>query len=336
MKIKTKELKKIFEKVKIGLSQKGFVEQQKNITFDGKYVFTYSGSIGVFLPFETDFACSVPAQEFMKIISDISDNEVEFDLSDNKLRLKGKGVDVDLNVLTDINDSEKVINKNIRFRELPKDFMKGVDLCSFAASKDTNSKFNGIFVSGKDIFGSDDLRISYFEMEEAVKVPFLIPLSSAISLKGFNLKKYGIEDGWIYFEDTDGVMFCSRLLEPEYDEPSQHFIFDGTQITFPEDIKKLVEKAEILSEGDFDVDRKIIVRISGNKLTCIGDNEVGKISAYTEISGKDDEDNIEFVINPIFFRRILNETNTAIISEDRIMFSIDNFKHLISLYCGDE
>jgi len=333
MKIKTKKLNKIFEKIKIGLAQKDLVEQFKNITFDGKYVFTYSGSMGVFFSFETDFVCSVPAQELMGIVSDIKEEDIDVELSGNSLKLLGGNVKAELNVLTDMQDSSKVISQRVRFYELPEDFMDGLELCSFAASKDVGSKFNGIYITGSSIFGSDNLRISHFMVKEEVKEPFLIPLSSALSLKGFELERYGIKDGWIYFKDSDGVLFCSRLLELDYDDPLEYFEFEGKEITFPKDIKELVEKAEILSEGDFDIDKKITVLIKDKEITCIGKNEIGKIDAYAEM---ENDDKIEFVINPVFFRRILSETNNAKIGSDRILFEAGNFKHLISLYCEEE
>lgn len=334
MKIKTKKLNTIFEKIKPGLAQKDIIEQAKNIVFDGKYIFTYSGNIGVFFPFKTDFVCSVPAQELIKIVSEILDEEIDIEFLENSLKLSGKNIEVELNVLiNDIQDSDKMVNQDVRFYKLPENFQQGIDLCSFAVSKDVSSYLNGIYVIEENMFGSDDLRISYFEMKSEVKKSFLIPLSSVLSLKGFELKKYGVKDGWIFFKDFDDVLFCSRLLELDYSDPSQYFEFEGKQIIFPEDMRMLVEKAEILSEGDFDIDKKITVKIKNNKVTCIGENDIGKIHTFAKMIV---DTNIEFIINPIFFKRILSETNSAKIKGDRIMFETENFKHLISLCCEED
>lgn len=329
MKIKTEELNKIFEKIKIGLAQKDIVEQAKNITFDGKYAFTYSGNIGVFFPFKTDFVCSVPAQEFMKIISDISDENIDIEFSENSLKLFGKNIKAELKVLTNIKDSTLVINQRIRFYKLSKDFLEGLEFCSFAVSKDVSSKFNGIYVTGNDIFGSDDLRISHFEMKSEIKTPFLLPLNSVLSLKGFELEKYGMKDGWIYFKDSEEVLFCSRLLELDYDNPLEYFEFEGEKIIFPEDTKSLVEKASILAEGDFDIDKKVVLKIKDGKLVCKGENDIGWIKTSVKMESKKD---MQFIINPIFFLQILDKTNSAKVGEDRILFETENFKHLVSLY----
>lgn len=333
MKIRTKELKQIFEKIKPGLAKKDIIEQAKNITFDGKFIFTYNENIGVFFPFETDFICSVPAQELMKIVSDISDEKIDIELSETVLRLTGKNVKAELNILSDINCSDVIVNQDIKFYSLPEDFQQGITLCSFAASKDINSKFNGIFITENNIFGSDDLRISHFEMKSKMKKPLLIPLSSVLALKEFELKKYGFDDGLVYFKDSDDVLFCTRLLMKDYSNLIFHFEFEGKEIIFPEEIKELVGKAEILSEGDFDIDLKILVKIKDGKLFCIGENEIGNISAYTEI---EKDENLEFLINPIFFKGILSETNIAKIGNDRILFQTEKFKHLVSLYCKED
>jgi len=330
MKIKTEELNKIFEKIKHGLAQKDIVEQSKTITFDKEFLFTYNGNVGVFSPFKTDFVCSVPAQEFMKIISDIEDEEIDIDFVGNVLKLSGKNIEAEFTVLSDdVKDSSFVINQDIRFYKLPEDFQQGIGLCSFAASKDVSSKFNGVYVNENNVFGSDDFRISYFEMKSEAKKSFLLPLNSVLILEKFVLKRYGLRDGFIFFKDSDDVLFCSRLLELNYSDPLPYFEFEGEKIIFPEDTKNLVEKASILAEGDFDIDKKIVVKIEDGKLVCKGENDIGWIKTFVKMNSKK---NMQFTINPIFFLQVLAKTNSAKVGEDRIMFEATNFKHLVSLY----
>lgn len=328
MKIETKKLTNICNKLKVGIAQKDIVEQSKGITFDGDHIFTFDGNIYIFYPFETDFKCCIPADEFIKIISDIKSESLFMDLKDEKFSIKGKNIKALLNTI-EIN-KENVINKTPDLNKLPSNFKEALITCSFSASPDVSSYLNGICIRGDKVWASDDYRISVFIMESEINFPQLLPLSSVISLKNFDIVKYGIEDNKVYFQDKDKSLFCSRLLqEEEYEDPSDHFDFEGERIRFPLEIKELIKKSSILAEGDFDIDKKIVVKIEDGKLTCKGSNDMGWIEASIKIKSNK---SIEFLINPQFFLQILDETKTSTVGEDRILFKTKYFKHLIALH----
>lgn len=341
MKVKTKELRAVFDKIRSGIGVESVIEQAKakNITFDGKYAFTYNGSIGIFFPFKTDFVFSVPAVELIAIIADVSDDEIDIDVSNKLLKISGKNIKAELGGWSDVEDNTSLINRRVRFYKLPENLLDGLLLCSFATAKDIGSVFNGICVFDDIIVGSDDLRVSCFKMKSKVKTSFLIPLSSVLALKDFVLEKYGVEEGWLYLKGFEDILICVRLLDPEMkfdlgEDTLKYFKFEGKEIQFPENIKNLVGKAAVLAEGDFDIDKKITVKVEGNNIICIGKNDIGKISVDAKISSSGS--NMEFVINPVFFQRVLSETVKAVVGRDRILFETENFKHLISLYCEEE
>jgi len=329
MKIKTKQLRDIFSKLKVGVSQKDIVEQATHITFDGEHAFTFNGNIYVFYPLPTDFKCCVPAKEFMKIVSEISQEEIEITFTeDGGLKLLGKGIKAKLKTIE--MDKEFTIDKSPKMSKLPVDFKEAISLCAFSASQDVSTHLNGIYVNHNEVYGSDDYRISLYSMQSELKHTFLLPLSSVLSLKDFDIVEYAIEGSWIYFRDPDKSIFCSRLLDEKlYKDPSEFFEFEGVRVRFPSETKDLVSRASILAKGDFDIDKKISVTIQDGKLTCAGSNDLGDIETYVNIKSNK---TIEFVINPQFFYQILEETSFGIVGEDRILFKTDNFKHLMSLH----
>lgn len=332
MKIETKKLTDICNKLKVGIAQKDIVEQSKGVTFDGEHIFTFDGNIYIFHPFETDFKCCVPADEFIKIISDIKSEKISIDLKEDKFSIIGPNIKALLNTI-EIN-KENVINKTPNLRKLPSNFKEALITCSFSASPDVSSYLNGICIRDDKVWASDDYRISVFTMESEIDSPLLLPLSSVVSLKNFDIIKYGIEDNKVYFQDTDKSLFCSRLLqEDDYKDPSDHFDFEGERIRFPLEIKELIKKSSILAEGDFDIDKKIVVKLEDGKLSCKGSNDRGWIKASINIKSNK---SIEFLINPQFFLQILDETKTSTVGEDRILFKTKHFKHLIALHQGED
>jgi len=172
-------------------------------------------------------------------------------------------------------------------------------------------------------------------VDSEIEKPFLLPLSSALSLKNFDMVKYNvIDDNQVYFKDSEGSLFCSKLLDnSKYTNPSEFFEFEGQRIKFPPTTEDLVKKASILAKGDFDIDKRITIIIEDGQLICKGQNNMGSIEAHIKIKGNK---TVQFSINPEFFSQILKETSFGIIGEDRILFKANNFKHLISLYEPEE
>jgi len=336
MKVKTKTLTDIFSKLKVAVSSKDFIEQTKHITFDGDYAFTFNGNVWVLCSFPTDFECCVPAQEFMNIVSDIKDDDVELTLEENIFKVSAGGLTAGLNTLEGGGDEKFNIGKDPELKPLPKDFKEAISICAFSASQDVSSHLNGIYVHGQRVISSDDYRISVYHIDSKIEDSLLIPLSSVLLLKDFDIVEYGMdtENNNVYFKDSDGALFFSRLIDSkEYENPDKYFLFEGTRMKFPPDMEQLVGKASILAKGDFDIDKRISITMKDQKLTCHGHNDTGWIKTFVDIKGNKTAD---FAINPQFFLQILNESRFAIIGENRILFKTDKYEHLIALHGEDE
>jgi len=335
LKIKTNKLLKILRLLRPGLAQKAIIEQTKHFIFTGTNIITYNDEVCISYPFESDFVYSVPADQFLKILSNIKDEEIDLAVKDESLNLKTKKTKAKFTTEVDNQAAEtadEITNKKIRFRKLPEDFMEAIKLCVFSTSKDMSVDqihLTGVYADGNNVVGSDDFRISHYEMKKELKDSFLIPATSVSSLVSFEIEKYGLKDGWVYFKTKDGILFCSRLIDSDYPDPLEFFDFKGMRVRLPEDLKEIVDNAAILAEGDFDVDKKINVRIEDGKIKCKGESDVGWIETNTKIKFKK---SAEFTINPYFFSEVLNKTDTAVIGEDKILFQSDNFKHLIALF----
>ncbi|MBU0659837.1 MAG: hypothetical protein KKF15_13865 [Alphaproteobacteria bacterium] len=147
----------------------------------------------------------------------------------------------------------------------------------------------------------------------------------------FDVKKFHVGDSWVYFSTDDGVVFCSRVVKEDYYDVDEYFKFDGTRLRLPKALKDSVDTVHILAEGDFDIDKRIDVKIGDGKISCRGERSIGWIESELDIKFSKEEA-IEFAINPIFFSQILDKSTTMTIGEDRALFLSGSFKHLISLY----
>ena len=90
-----------------------------------------------------------------------------------------------------------------------------------------------------------------------------------------------------------------------------------------------VDTVSILAEGEYDIDKKIHIEIDKKKMKCKGIKDIGEIEV--ELSMEFDK-KIQFAVNPIFLKDILNKSRKVKIGNDRILFDTGNFKHLIGLF----
>jgi len=341
MKINPEKLLKVLDKVKGGLPSES--EKVPHFIFYNNNIVAYNYQSCVICPFEfeTEKGFVVPADEFYKIISKLKSlKEMDLVIKDAKLKIKGEGVVGQLACIFDDSSMFEFIDifnleSKKKYKKLPKDFIEGLKMCMFSTSKDQSQLVLGcLFIDGSFISSTDDLRITDYEMEGAVDDSFLISLKSVDILVNFDMIEYCIDESWIYFTNGE-IIFCCRMINEEFPQIEDFFEFDGVDIKLPDSLKKYIETAAIMAEETFNIDQNVLVKISKDKINIRGEKNIGWIETTTDIK-LDIENDIEFIINPIFFKTILDKTNIVKIGENRALFSIGNkFRHLVALLVNE-
>jgi DNA polymerase III sliding clamp (beta) subunit (PCNA family) len=335
MKVKRQELVNVLTAIKPGLAKKAIVDQATHFIITGDRVLTYNDRICISYPYKTDFSCSISAEEFYKILNRIPDEDVTIDLDEGKLMVHGLKVRASL--ATETGDDILSLVNALAFDQigklnpLPKDFVEAVKLCVFSASKDISSPALAcLFIKGKTIAATDDLRISEYKMSTSMKCSFLLPASSAEELIKFDPDQFYIaeEKTWIYFVTKEGAIFCSRLVDDTFPDYARFLDgFGNDSITLPENMNELVETASILTNDENDA-QEVEVQIDKGKLRCKGQNKLGWIESETRIQTKL---SVSFIINSAFFLGILGHTHIMFLDEGRALFTGGEFRHVVAL-----
>jgi len=293
--------------------------------------------MAVICPFKTDFSFSVSYDEFRDIILGIDSNEINIGKNDSKLLIKTKRTKSELTCFesTDVESHIESLNLkaiNKKWGKLPGDFMEAVKLCIFSVSKDNTQPFlNCLFVDNNRILSSDDLRISLYKLKEGLGSSFLIPLAAVKELLRFKVTEFCLGESWVYFSTDEHVVFCSRIIEDNFPEVKDNFKFKGKRVLLPEGVEKSVKLVSILAEGDLDLDKRIGVKITPKRIIFKGERDIGWIEDNITFD-LDIEKDISFSINPYLFLDILSRTRNIKIGEDRVLFEVDSYKHLMALF----
>lgn len=338
MKLNRQKFIDILSLLRPGLSKKAIVEQTTHFVFTGKEVVTFNDQICIAYPFKTDFTCSVPAEEFYKILSGITVDDIELIFEKDKLNIIAS--DINAALATDTGEMvigkvknlgiEKALKKKV---DLPEDFIEALSMCMFSASKDaTRPELTCLMIEDQYIASTDSYRISEYKMKASTNCFVLIPAISVVDLVKYNIKSFYTDEkeSWVYFFTKENLVFCSRIIVNDYPDYIKHLKgFTGEEIKLPKDMKRIIATSSILAEGEFDSDKEIDVEIVKNKLRCRGQNSKGWISSSTKIEYNGDK--ILFTINPLFLDKILDHTTSMFYGEGKVLFKDKSFKHVVSL-----
>lgn len=337
MQIERNKLLNALTAIKPGLSKKDIIEQATHFIFTGEDVLTYNDRICIIYPFATDFSCSIPSEEIYKILSSINDEFLDMSFVDKNIIIKGKKIKASLTTDTGEQILERVNilshNKAIKKKaKLPKDFIEAITLCMFSSSKDaTRPALTGVLIDGQYIASADGFRISEYKMESEIDADeIILPTSSVVELIKFKPLYFYIDKSWAYFINENNAIFCCMTISDNFPDYTKFFKgFEKNEIILPKDTKQMIETVSVLADGDFDLEKEIAIKLENNQLSCKGQNVKGWITNNSKIEY--DKGIIEFIINPIFFAKILDHTSTMFLGDGKILFKDQSFKHTISL-----
>jgi len=333
MKVKTEELKNVLGKVRPSVATAAPMgeAQVTHFIFTGEHVAACDNRTFVRYPFETDFTCSVDARDMYALCDGLSEGEAEIGLDNGQLRFAAGSLKAGLRAVTDNESWEwlPTVGNDLKWKKLPKGFTDGLSLCSFAAS--TNSArgaYQCVHVLGKVVEASDGLRISRYALKTAFGGDgVLLPAAGVSKLVAFPVEMAVLDGAWAHFRTEDGVVFGVRLMEGEFADLGQFLEVEGGTIEVPKELKAAIGKVSVLADAVDITEKQMSVSIAKGKITCRVEGERGWVEETVKFGGKE---NAEFVTNPAFFARVLDEATKLTIGEKVLLFEAGPFRHAIS------
>ena len=335
MKIKKDELLNKLNLLKsTALGWKGILDISNTFIFTGDHLIAYNDKTSMCIDFETDFECCIPGLSFYEIINKIKKDTITIKLEKDELNIKGGNIKAMFKIIdTDINFIKELFKLGkVKWKKLPEDFFEGLHLCSFSVSNDlTRPIFTALYIKDNNIYSTDNLRISRYEMDSSIKDEILIPASSLVEIQSIkNFNKYYLTDGWIYFKNEDNMIFALRTVEGEYPDASHFFDnVEGTIIELPEDLINNLEAVSVVIKDQHELDKKINVQIFEGQIICKGEQEIGWVETTDFVKTNEQ---LEFTINPQFFYQVIKKNRNLIYDENIVMFHSKKFDHIISLF----
>ena len=337
IKVNRKELLEKLNKLKLGLPRANIVQDDYCFLFYEGRIYTYNDDVCISTKFEIEKDFAVRADEFLSAIQKGTSDTITLKIDEKVLVIKAGKYNAEVACTDSNNLQERVLSlgmsKGRKWKKIPDGLLEGLKLCVFSVGSDmTNVIFTYINVNRDKVISSDEFRVSEYTMKEEIEDNLLLKGSVVVDLLKFNVNKYFDDKGGTYFKNNDYTFWIRKdELGREFPDFSKDFKFKGDNLEFPDNIKDMVSFCSIFSQEDFDLRRKIEVRVENGKMTAKGETSgvgKGEVSAAIDY---DKPEPISFEIHPGLFTEILSKTKRGKIGSDRILFRMKNFKHLLGL-----
>lgn len=344
MRVDKKLFSKILENVKPGLAKSNneIIEFSNSFALTKNAVVTFNDNISVYHPIENDEVLgTVKAEEFLKIIQRLAPDTngmLALNIKDNEIIIKGKRAQAGIPFnedgelpLDEISQSKK------KWIKLPKDFIKGLKLATFCVSNDASKPLlTCLHIKGNHISSTNRLRAFMYTMAGKIKSEILLPAAQSLILAHYPITHYSLDDYWAHFKTEDDVIISIRIYRNDdngYPDLSSFFGNSGQTLTFPKNIKDVIERAEVFCQGDTEAERIVTIDVQAKKWVLKTRTEA--VGWFKEILPHRSSETFEFEVPLTFLNDIVNTVKKAALIQDEeieatfLQFETDKWAHIL-------
>ena len=334
------ELLKALESVRPGLASRELIENTTSFCFMNDRIITYNDEISIMYPIEIGIEGVVSANELYTLLKKIEDDEVNIKQNKNEISIKGKNFKSGIRYSSEINLPLDRIEEPDEWKKLPSNFNETTKTCMISVGKEADQPIlSCIHYTGNTAESCDGYRITVTDMEDSIEDELIIPVGSLKDLIKYNLDSYSVTESWIHFKTEEGAIFSCRTFGESYPDVSSVLDKDedGVNIEFPNEIKKMVEKANIFNSDKSELDSFVTITIKDGKLTVEGSGENGYFQESTDINSDSD---VSFRIVPKFLIQLLGVGAEAEVYDNIIIFTDpdpnNELTHAVRLFDDEE
>ena len=334
MKINRQQLLNVLKLVQPALAAKEIIEQSTSFLFLQGSILTYNDEIAISHPFDLGLEGAVKAEELVKLLSKLKDEELELEVTENELLIRGKRSKAGIRLEAEISLPVADIKTPEKWVPLPKDFSEAVSFCLFSASREMSKPvLTCLHAKGDVVESCDNFRLTRYKLESHIQGKILLPATAAKVLCKYAPVEYGLLDGWAHCRNADQVSFSARVFEGDYPNLDPFLsLKDGEEITFPGDLGEMLERAGVFSIADFAQDEQVQITLEKRHMTIRGEGSVGWFEEKCPIR-RSRHELLQFSTHPEFLQQMLKHVSRTTVggAEGRLLIEGDKWSHMIVL-----
>ena len=328
-----------------GLSTKEVLEQSHCFVFSEGTLLTFNEDILVRTTSPVDFTAVVNAADLLGLLAKLPDDEVDIDLVEGEIRIKGMGSPnkeggpsarkssgrrAGIAAATDILLPLNTVPIPEKWSRLGEGALGGILQAAKCCGNDEAQYLaTCVHVTPELAEGCDNLRMLRWTGPTGFPSDCLLPAGSVNALEGMEVKKLAVAEGWCHFRVSSGAEISLRISsEPYHSEIDQVLKMKKPEkLLLPANLKEIIKRTEFAFGAD--ADPVVTVALSEDLLTirCRKEGAWYKERRAVEYRGR----RLEFDINPQFLLEILERTREVAVDESKIKIAYDNIEYVATL-----
>lgn len=327
--INREELLQQLMSVQPGLSRREIIEQSSCFVFKDGIVMTYNDEIACTQKCALAIEGAVQAQALITLLGKMPEDELEVEVTDGELVLKGKKRRASFRREAEVNLPIAAVDKPTKWSDLPADFLEAITLVQHSASKDESRfQLTCIHIAPKYIEACDNYQITRYKVACGVAESTLVRADSLKHIPALGMTEFSETESWIHFRNPNGLVLSCRRYKEDFPNLKDLLNFTGHKITLPKGLGDAADKAKVFTNETSD-DSQVLVELRQGKLRVKG---VGGNGSYQEVKKLAyDGPDMSFMIAPDLLIEITSRHNDAEITDGRLKVDGGKWRYVTSL-----
>lgn len=313
-----------------GLEVKDTVEQSSSFVFKDGRVHTYDDEISASHPIALEFEGALNGKKLMELLTKLDKEDLKIKAGDGEFIIQSGKAKATFMYEEEITMPLEEIVPPEKWKKVPKGMIEAVSFVLLSIGNDPAKPLSSCIHVAEDYAeSSDNVRVTRYFMEKAIKGDLIIPAAAAKELSTLQPTHYGAEGGWLHFKNAEDTHLSVRMVDGEF--PKLDPIFDnisGDAVELPKGLEEVLNKAEIFSDGILAGVTSVSIYGKGKKALVKSEGSEGK---YQEEIVLKEELNSSFDIPAKLLITILKHNRTGIFGSSAALFETDKFKHAVLL-----
>ncbi len=310
-----------------GLSRKGVLEQSTHLVFLDGVAFTFNDEVACFIDFDLGFNGAVIAAPFISLLNKMKEKEIELELGDGELLVRGKnrraGICMEKEILLPIDGVEG----SGEWKPLPGDFFDALKIVLNCVSDDrsfyvlTHVHLTSEFIESCDNFQSVRHQIKL----DGVK-PSLVRGSSLECVSG--MTEYSQSENWFHFRNEFGLRVSCRQ-QPEtkqcrFPDLEEVLKSDGASVELPKGLDSAIDRS-VVFRSTSDEFEFVTVEIGQKKLRIMNRGDNGWYGEVMKVQY--DGDVLRFSISPKLLLDVLMISDVCVVGKNKIVVETEKWTY---------
>lgn len=335
MKINRERILNILQVSSVGLTKAEVLEQSSTFVFTETELVTFSGEILTRVKKPIDIEGAIPAQEMMRILQKLPDEEVDIVAKGDEIRIKGgKRREACITRAAGIALPFEDVPQGKKWRKCPQKVMGILQQAARVCGKDeTQPRTTEVHVTPTAVEASDNFRLFHYQTPTGFPEEALIPAASLAAIGGIPIRAVALSKGWVHFKAKTGHRISLRGSSGEYPDLTDLLrMANPTRVSLPNNLTDILSRAEVMQESSYDA--LVSISLKAGKMILKTKKETGwyREQRQVDYSGSP----LRFLVNPKFLEEIFSKKKSVAVGDGRMRIKAKRATFIVCLDMGEE